>query len=265
MRPVILFVGLAYALSWGAWLPILLTGGKVVVGEGWPTQMPGLLGPAFAAAIVSWLTGREARAALWQGCRSLPRGPMAWAVTLSPVAMLGAALVTDRIVAGQWPTLSALGRYSGVPELGVLPVLVLILILNGIGEEVGWRGFLLPRLQSKFGPLWGTLAVWPIWLVWHFPLFGFLANFQSMSLATTIFGWGLGLLAGTLVLANVFHITGGSIVAAALWHMLFNVAAGPGLSPMASAVATTVVMIWAAGIAIAAWRGGSGFLTAAGE
>ena len=84
MKQVVLFVSLAYALSWGTWLPILLTGGKVVVGEGWPTQMPGLLGPALAAVIVSWLMGKEARAALWQRCRSLPRGAMAWMITLSP-------------------------------------------------------------------------------------------------------------------------------------------------------------------------------------
>ncbi len=265
MRLVILFVGLAYALSWSAWIPIALTGGKVVVGEGWPTHMLGLLGPAFAAAITSWLAGREARAALWQRCRSLPQGAMAWTVTLSPLAILGAALVTDRLVEGQWPNLSALGRHSGVPELGVLPMLALILIVNGFGEEIGRRGFLLPRLQSKFGPLRGTLVVWPIWLIWHLPLFGFLANFQSMDLATAVFVWGLGLLAGTLVLANVMHIAGGSVFAAALWHTLFNVAAGPGLSPMASAVATTIVMIWAVGIVIAAWHGRSGLLMAAGQ
>ena len=107
----------------------------------------------------------------------------------------------------------------------------------------------------------GTLLVWPIWLVWHLPLFAFLTDFQNMGVATAVFGWSLGLVAGTMVLANVSHVAGGSVVAAAIWHMLFNAAAGPGMSPLASAVATTLVMLWAIIIGIAAWRGRSSLLS----
>jgi membrane protease YdiL (CAAX protease family) len=36
-------------------------------------------------------------------------------------------------------------------------------------EEIGWRGFALPRLQAKFGPLAGTLILAFVWAAWHDP------------------------------------------------------------------------------------------------
>ena len=146
MRNVATFAALAFVISWAAWLPILLTDGEVMSGQGWPTHLPGLLGPAVAAIIVVWREGPAARADLWRRCRMLPKGRLAWSASLSPLAMLATAVLAERMAAGAWPEPSALGRYSGLPEFGVLPVLVIVLVVNGFGEEIGWRGFLLPRL-----------------------------------------------------------------------------------------------------------------------
>jgi membrane protease YdiL (CAAX protease family) len=45
------------------------------------------------------------------------------------------------------------------------------LIIVGIGEEVGWRGWLLPQLQKRFSPLSSSLILGLVWGAWHFPLF----------------------------------------------------------------------------------------------
>ena len=245
MPSVLVFVLLAYALSWLAWLPILLTGGSVTTGVGWPTHLPGLLGPAIAAIWIAWRTGGASWADLRRRVTRLPHGQMAWLATLSPLLIIAAALIAEFAITGRLPPLSALGLYSGLPQLGVVPVLLIVLLVNGLGEEIGWRGFLLPQLQLRFGPTIGTLLVWPIWLGWHLPLFACVADFQAMDFATAAFGWSLGLLAGTLVLAHVAHLAGGSVIAVALWHTLFNLASGGGLSASAAATATICVMLWA--------------------
>lgn len=46
---------------------------------------------------------------------------------------------------------------------------VVVAIIGGIGEEIGWRGFLQPALERRFGAFRGTLAVGAIWSYWHLP------------------------------------------------------------------------------------------------
>jgi uncharacterized protein len=49
---------------------------------------------------------------------------------------------------------------------------VAVFLLGGpLGEEPGWRGFVLPRLQPRFGPLGGTLLLGFLWGCWHLPEF----------------------------------------------------------------------------------------------
>ncbi|MGA8246126.1 MAG: hypothetical protein WB797_04415, partial [Nocardioides sp.] len=50
-HPLATYVALAYAISWSCWLPLVLRGSIVRQGDGWPTELPGLLGPAAAAAV----------------------------------------------------------------------------------------------------------------------------------------------------------------------------------------------------------------------
>jgi hypothetical protein len=70
-----------------------------------------------------------------------------WAAALSPVAFLGVALAlawTD----DDLPPGSDFGRYSGLPSIGIVPVVVMAIFL-ALGEETGWRGFVLPLLQRN--------------------------------------------------------------------------------------------------------------------
>jgi membrane protease YdiL (CAAX protease family) len=46
---------------------------------------------------------------------------------------------------------------------------VVTALIGGIGEELGWRGFLQPALERRWGPFKGTVAVGLIWAYWHLP------------------------------------------------------------------------------------------------
>ena len=222
--PLAFFVMLAYAISW-AWLfPFAIAGSVVTQGVGFPTHLPALLGPAVAAfAVTAIVAGRAgvrdlfARIVRW-------RMPLRWwAATLSPLAFLGVALAVAA-ADGQLPRWDDAGRYSGVAAIGVIPV-VLIVIVTTFGEETGWRGFALPLLQRRFSALTAALLVAPIWVVWHLPFFFTVATYRAFPPAGYA-GFAFGLGCGSIVLTWLYNRTGGSILACAVWHGLYNVATG---------------------------------------
>jgi uncharacterized protein len=51
-----------------------------------------------------------------------------------------------------------------------VPILLLQLLTSGLGEEPGWRGYLLPRLQERFSPVRSVWLLGLAWAVWHYPL-----------------------------------------------------------------------------------------------
>lgn len=90
------------------------------------------------------------------------------------------------------------------------------LITGGpLGEELGWRGFILPRLQKKFSPLVSGIILGIIWASWHLPLFyipiapqykgSFLMFLLNDLLLTINFVWVFNNTKGSLLLACLFH------------------------------------------------------------
>jgi membrane protease YdiL (CAAX protease family) len=222
--PLAAFLASAYVFSWAWMLPFVADGDVVKKGVGWPTHFPALLGPALAAFVVTAvLWGRAgvrdllARMARW-------RMPLRWwAATLSPLAFFGVALAVA-LAAGKLPRGSDFGRYSGLSAIGVAPVLVIAILIT-FGEETGWRGFALPMLQRRHGALAAALLITPIWAVWHLPYFFTLATYRGFAPAGYV-GFVFGLACGSIVLTWLYNGTGGSILACAVWHGLFNLGTG---------------------------------------
>jgi uncharacterized protein len=222
--PLASFVALAYAISWAWAFPFVDVGDVIEKGVGWPTNFPAGLGPALAAFVVTALVwGREAvrdllaRMARW-------RMPWRWwAATLSPLAFLAVALAVAAAI-GKLPGGSDFGRYSGLPAIGVVPVVVIV-VLGALGEETGWRGFALPLLQRRYGALAAALLVTPIWALWHLPYFFTVSTYRGFAPVGYV-GFVFGLACGSIVLTWLYNGTGGSIFACAVWHGLYNLETG---------------------------------------
>ena len=101
------------------------------------------------------------------------------------------------------------GKSAYLP-LFILPFFMVDFIANG--EEMGWRGYVLPRLQAKYGALTSALILGVIWGFWHLPKF--LAHWDTVSFAwfmahttvvSVLYTWLYNGTKGSLLLVTLFH------------------------------------------------------------
>ncbi len=209
------FIAVAFGFSWLPWLLALASSRGWIAGRV-PFTPFGSFGPAVAAGIV--LAASRDRQALRRWLASLakwrmPFGTLAAAVLLPP-ALAAAAFLAATAARGTWIA-------PKLPGPGFLLAASLeILILGGpLGEEPGWRGYLLARLVPTLGALRATLAVAVTWLVWHAPLFWIPGSAQR---DIPFPQFALAILAEGFLLTWIFESSGGSTLAAMLLHASFN-------------------------------------------
>jgi membrane protease YdiL (CAAX protease family) len=224
-HPLTFFFIIAYAGTWLAELPYVLSeDGSGLL----PFSSPLLtwvlspasifLGPFLAAFIMTGIT--EGRV----GIGRLLRRFVLWRVGLGwyLFALLGfpMLLVLSVIVLP-----GALASFQGLATLAPLPLLGILVygfFLSGpLGEEPGWRGFALPRLQALHGPLVGSLILGPLWALWHLPLF-----FTPWNELTTfnLVVYVLATTCLTILYTWAFNNTKGSLLIAILIHWSFDAA-----------------------------------------
>jgi len=95
-------------------------------------------------------------------------------------------------------------------------------------EEIGWRGFALPRLQQRWGPLAGTVVLGLVWAAWHLPNY-FRPDWSSVNGQLSFSGVAVFFLAAvafSVVITWVYNHTGGSILMAILVHASINFSQG---------------------------------------
>ena len=249
-HPLISFFVMAYAFSWIAWSPWVLSEEGVGL---LPFELSGatagllsaaaiLLGPTLSVFIMTGVT--EGRA----GVRRLLHRIVLWRVGLRwyLFALIGIPLV---MVLGTLILPEGLASLLGLGPgyvLSYLSTYVLVVILGGpLFEEPGWRGFALPRLQPLHGPLVGTIILGILWALWHLPEFlvpswaessggsGFLDIVKFVVIA----------IAFAIVITWIFNNTKGSVFMAILVHAsidTFSIPMGALFSP--SHVANSILL-----------------------
>ncbi|GGC07357.1 CPBP family intramembrane glutamic endopeptidase [Cellulomonas carbonis] len=252
-RPVAAFVVLAYAVSWAWWVPMVVVGAVSRPGVPWPTHLPGLLGPAVAAVAVTGLAdGRAGLRALGRRVVRWRVGWRWWLVVVATAALATLAFVVPLLTADDVPAPSDLARYTGVGAIGPLGVVAVALVVNGFGEETGWRGFAADRLLRDHAPTRTALVVAAVWAGWHAPLFLVVDRFRGMG--PLALGWLVGLVAGSVVLTHLYVEGRGSVLLVAAWHTAFNLtAATEATGPAVGAVTSVLVMVWAVPV-VHRWR-----------
>jgi len=151
--PLLAYFVLAYGLTWP--LAVLV---RISLAFG----LLGLFGPAAAAMIVAYVRdGRAGVAALLASVRLWRVGAVWYLIVVAlPLAVSGVvgliAVALDLATGIQWT------------PIGPLSLLLFVLV---VGEEIGWRGFALPRMIERFGVGRASLMLGLLWGFWHFPTF----------------------------------------------------------------------------------------------
>ena len=214
-HPIMTFFVLAYAISWILESPLVLLRDTVTDAQGLVLIILASNVPSAVAIVLTAIVlGRGAlrkllgRLLIW---RVDPRWYLV--VVLGPVALTGGVVGLSALMGG--PALSL-----GMPLLGVAVFLAFSIFPgSALGEEIGWRGYALPRLQAGRSALNASLILAPIWALWHLPLW---LTGEPGRTPTLYAGFVVSAFALSVILTWVYNSTGGSLLLVVLLHATVN-------------------------------------------
>ncbi len=249
---VISYFVLAYAITWILVSPLVLSGLHLTQTQFSPDlHMLGALGPLVAAFIVTALVaGRTGAQHLLARITQLRAGK-GWIlfVVFNPLLLLVLSVIVLRL-AGQplpdWPAITA-----PFADMNWLIGVFIASAIYGIGEEPGWRGFALPRMQRRWNALAAASVLAVFWGLWHAAFF----TYRYQLGVGDVVGFFLGLLAGSIILTSLYNSSQGSVLPVMLWHVCLNVAFSLGalISTTLNAAISVEVMV-AAIVVIVLWK-----------
>ena len=231
-RPFVAFIALAYLWSWSWWSLVLV--GVWIGALHWPgpefrgvpywmmgAALLGGWGPTLSGLVVT--TSANGR----KGVRDLLRRSLNWrlparwylAAWFLPPGMMGAALVI--FYANQ----NAIGHFALWRWRTALLLLGINIFAGPLGEEIGWRGFLLPRMEPTFGSLKSGFLIGILWCFWHTPLFWAPMGTTVSGASVTIWAVAIYLvyvLGLSIIFTWIFDRSGQSVLPTIIMHLTVN-------------------------------------------
>jgi membrane protease YdiL (CAAX protease family) len=251
-HPLFSYFTLAYAISWIVFIPYVLAERGVLQGNFTFFYLLHVFGPAIAAVLITSIaTGKAGLRELRQRIRQV-RAPSKWYLFI----LLGIPALVMLGLIVQPGAISSFNGFTTGLLAGYPLAFAAVFFGVGLGEEPGWRGFALPRMQKQYGPLWGTLLLGVLWSCWHLPDFltaskgggegtgwvTFLTNFPIFTLAVVSL---------SVIMTWLYNRTQGSLFFAILAHASVDAPEVAGWTALFPAV-SMIGVHWAILIAFAA-------------
>lgn len=225
------FFILALGWSWLFWIPLIFL--KLVF-----NTMPGIilysiggLGPVLSAIYLVRTTQQEDdRREFWRRVIDLKRVPLRWffvSLIIPPLIAVFSILVSP-FLSNEYTQWQPLWLVIQNPLMFVF-YLISTLLFGPLPEEIGWRGYGLESLQTKYSALQSSLIVGFFWVTWHIPLFltkdsGFAAIYPLGSLSFWL--WATSLLSISIIMTWIFNHTEKSTLTAVLFHFSMSATSG---------------------------------------
>jgi len=214
------FFSLTYAVTWTCFIAAAVILATVASSSPRFAGLAGLLlllGTFAPSVVALWLTARaDGRA----GTRAMLSRLLEWrvgarwyvfAVGYMAAIKLAVALV-HRVATGAWPPLGQEVWY-------IIIVSVVMTTVGQSGEEIGWRGYALPRLAARLGLARASVLLGLIWACWHLPLF-FVPGISQTGQSFPVYL--LMVPALSVAIAWLYGHTNGSLLLAMLMHAAIN-------------------------------------------
>ncbi|HZM27615.1 MAG TPA: type II CAAX endopeptidase family protein [Gemmatimonadales bacterium] len=213
-HPLISFYVLTYAVSWLLWAPLVIFGDRVPGPLAFILLLLGSLVPSTMGVLfVALLRGRS-------GVRTLlgrllhARIGLRWYLAVVALTMLAPLAVGVSIL---------MGGDTPVVDNTVFGVLFLFAFMifpgSALGEELGWRGFVLPRMQARHSALKASLLIGILWGPWHLPLWLTGSEGHPISLYGPFV---VAVVASSVFYTWLYNNTGGSLLIVVLYHAASN-------------------------------------------
>ena len=222
-KPIPAFFLLTFAIAWSIWLPLGL-----FMPENYFLSLPGAWSPTISAIILIGLS--EGRG----GLKRFLRKVLHWRVGLRwyLVVLFGIAVIAYLAI--------GVGLLFGVPSpsvmlpgglprealIGFLPIIFLVNIFLGgpLAEDIGWRGYILPKMRERMSAMNASLIIGVVWAIWHLPYFIFPA--WHVAVGNVPFLWFILLTTGWSVLFAWVYVNTESILMPVLFHAAINTTLG---------------------------------------
>jgi membrane protease YdiL (CAAX protease family) len=222
------FLLLTLGWSWLWQFPVAFAGWEGSTPPAIAVRIIGGVGPAlFGLGLLYLAHGESDRRDYWRRLLDVRRIGAAWwlaILLLKPTLELLAA-AGDLLTGGSGLGLAAAATILEDP-LQLVPLAIFILFFGPLPEELGWRGYGLDRLQTRYNPAAASLLLGLVWALWHLPLCVMAGTPQAEFglLTWPFFRYMLQVVASAFVHTWVFNHTGRSTLAAVLLHFSGNAA-----------------------------------------
>jgi uncharacterized protein len=215
-QDVVVFMLVALILTWVVWVPRAMGTQVGLVGLLW-TWMPAVAALVCAAVLYGRAGLRDLGRRLllwrvhWWWYPAVLLGPLVFATTVAGIAVL---------LGEPWDEARPSALTLSIPALAL--TLLVLALTDGLGEELGWRGYLLPRLLARYRAVPASLILGLYWWLWHLPLVWTEGSaIERQPLWLLLFD----LMAKSLIFTYVFLGTQGSVLLAILLHASTNLLA----------------------------------------
>ncbi len=223
--PWVFFVA-TFAWTWLIWGVAIFLGANMETAMGFVLLLLGVMGPMVTGIGFTYLTrDKEGRRDYWKRVISFKRIPARWYLVILlfvPVLNILAALL-DVLTGGSGATWGEAALNLVSNPLSVIPSILFASLIPFI-EELGWRGYVLDRLQEKRSALVSNLILGVVWSLWHLPMFFVQGSYQANLGVGTLEFWlfMIGVIPLSFAFAWIYNNTRRSILAVILFHAMVN-------------------------------------------
>ena len=256
-RHIWTFFAATFIWSWLCWGLAIVLGANMETGNGIILLLLGVLGPMVMGITFTVLTGdTPARRDYWRRIVDVRRISWKWVavIVFFALALNGMSSLLDLLTGGVGATWGDVVVDATSNPLSILFTLLFATLIPFI-EELGWRGYVLDRLQARHSALTSALILGAVWSLWHLPLFFVEGTYQAgLGLGTLEFWlFFISIAPLTVVFSWAYNNTRRSILAIILFHGMVNFAGEViALSPRADIFATVLWGVVAVGV-VAIW------------